>query len=65
MLDEEKESMEKTIRHTTVCAMLHDFLITEHDKGSAAFSKEDAHASDADVDNELSCPVNDATEETE
>ena len=65
VLDEEKESMTKIIRHVAVCIMLHNFLIAENDDGNNLFAEEDGHDSDVDAENESNCPVNDATDEQE
>ena len=57
--------MTKIIRHITACVILHNFLIAENDDGNNLFAEEDGYTSDIDADNELNCPVNDATDEQE
>ena len=63
VLDEEKESMAKMIRCTTAYITVHNFLITKNDEGNNVFAEEYGHANDADSDNELNCPVDDAAGE--
>ena len=62
-LDEEKESVTKIIRCITIFVMLHKCLIAENDDGNNLFAEEDGHASGMCADNELNCPINDATDE--
>ena len=40
-----------------MCSVLHNFLLTENDKGTEEFYKDDGYTSDLDDDNELNRPI--------
>ena len=65
ILNEDKESIEKIIEYVLHAVILHNFLIVKNDEGDAFFKEDNDSASDINADNELNCPINDATDEQE
>ena len=57
--------MERIIRCIACCVILHNFLMAENDEVNTYFYEDDDCVSEIDADNELNCPVNDATNEDE